>query len=107
MTLPLSAPSRTVIVAFFSCALLIASSQSPPLALDAHPPLDTPDDVVCQPVEEPRVEIGDAGGAGRGARLRWRRRRGGRDGRRPRGVIGGEGRGASRRRNYLAGVTCR
>ena len=56
MTLPLSAPSRTVIVAFLSCALLIAASQSPPLALDAHAPLDAANHVVGQPVEQSRIE---------------------------------------------------
>src|ERR1051326_9216537 len=56
MTLSLSAPSRTVIVAFLSWGLLMMPSQSAALALDAHAPLHATNHVVGQPIHiEPRL----------------------------------------------------
>src|SRR5438477_9952269 len=52
MTLPLSAPSRTVMVAFLSWALLIVASDSAPLALDAHALLHAANHVVCQSIQQ-------------------------------------------------------
>src|SRR5260221_4058420 len=57
MTLPLSMPSRTVIVAFLSCALLMVTSDSAPLALDAHALLDAANHIVCQSIQQPRIEF--------------------------------------------------
>jgi len=36
----------------------MATSQSPPFALDAHAPIDAPDDVIGQPIEERGIEVG-------------------------------------------------
>src|SRR6476659_2773818 len=57
MALPLSAPSRTVMVAFLSCALLMVPSQPAPLALDADAPLDPPDHIIGQSIQQTRVDV--------------------------------------------------
>jgi hypothetical protein len=62
ITLPLSAPSRTVIVAFLSWDWLTTSSQSPALALDAGASIDTADDVLGESIDQPGVEIGELHG---------------------------------------------
>src|SRR6266404_7073041 len=57
MTLPLSAPSRTVMVAFLSCGLLMARpSESAPLALDPDSALDSPDHIISEPIDRRRVQ---------------------------------------------------
>src|SRR5580765_1065258 len=57
MTFPASLPSSTVMVAFLSWLLLMTSSQSPPLALDARAALHAPDHVIGQSIQQRAIEI--------------------------------------------------
>jgi len=62
MTLPLSAPASTVIVAFLSCDRLIGASLTTPLALDPHPALDAAQHVVGQAIDKRGIERRSRGG---------------------------------------------
>src|SRR5437764_15019658 len=68
ITVPLLAPSRTVIFAFSSWGLLIAS-HSPPLALDPNAALDPSDHILGHAVDHRGVEHVRLGGADRVGRL--------------------------------------
>src|SRR5262245_25968108 len=56
MAFPLSAPSRTVMVAFLSCVLLMVPSQPAPLALDADALLDSPNHIIGHSIQQTGVD---------------------------------------------------
>ena len=67
MTLPLSRAVEDRDRRLLELRLAHRASESPPLALDAHAPLDAANHVVGQPIEQARIDVGQLHGAGRGA----------------------------------------